>query len=215
MIRADFEGCGERREGHPGPDVSPERHPCAAHHQRRVDQGPHLRDVACGDDQQEVGGESVCESGDDADPGVYLPDEEHDPECEHGEKEECGGGVDPSCDLPDGVFHEHRGVLDVDQIGGHSTEHSSGPLRVFAGLVSHVVDVAGHSAVLDDVVLWEHLAAELRCEVGCRGDEEEEDRNGSGDYFRKFSFEKNHFTESLPRPKVRKKRDSPCLEREK
>ena len=205
MVRADFEGRGERGDGGSDPDVLPERHPGPAHHQRSIDQRPHLGDVPGGDDQQEVGRESVCEGRDDADPGVDAADQEHDPEGGHGEEEECGGGVEPPDDLPDVVFDELCGVFDVDQIGGHAAEHATGPLGVFAGPGSHVVDVPGHSLVLDDVVLGEHLAAELGYEIEGRGHEEDDDGRRQGECLRQVFFAKIHFTETLSTAKGTKK----------
>ena len=176
VVGADFERRRERRERRAAPDVAPQGHPCAAHHQRGVNQRPHLRDVPRADDQQEVGRKSVGQRRDDAHPRVDPENQQHEPHGRHGEKQESGGRVDDFHHFAYGVFHQLGRVGDVDQVGRHSAEHAARPLRVLARRGAHVADVLGHTFVLDDIVLGQHLAPELRGEIG--GAHYEEDCEG-------------------------------------
>ena len=177
VIGTDFERRRERRERRAAPNVAPQRHPRAAHHQRGVDQRPHLRDVSRADDQQEIGREPVGQRRDDSRPGIDADDHQHQPHRDHGEEEERRRGVHDLHDLPDGALHELGRVGDIDQVCGHSAEHAARPLGVFARCDTHVGDVLGHAFVLDDIVLGEYLAAELRREIeGAHRKEEHEGR---------------------------------------
>lgn len=196
MVGADFERGGQRRQCGTVPEVAAQGHPCAAHHQRGVDQRPHLGDVARADDQQEVGRESVGQYGDDADPGVDAEDEQHAPHGGHREEEECGRGVDQFDHLPDGTLDRLCRVGHVDQVGGHAAEHAAGPLGVFIPFGAHLGDVPGHSLVLQHVVLGQHLAPELGGEIGGAHDEEEDKRHDCREYFRCGTFRKIHSVES-------------------
>ena len=106
-------------------------------------------------------------------------------------KEEGGGGVDDLDDPAEGVLDELRRVGHVDQVGGHAAEHAARPLGIFARGFAHVVDILGHAVVLHDVVLGQHLAAELRGEVDCAHHEEEREgrrcrQQPAYDRFRRF-----------------------------
>ena len=191
VVGADFERRRERRERASGPHVAPQGHPRAAHHQRGVDQRPHLGDVACADDEQEIGRKAVGQRRDDAHPRIDAEDQQHEPHGRHGEKEEGGGGVDDLDDPAEGVLDELRRVGHVDQVGGHAAEHAARPLGIFARGFAHVVDILGHAVVLHDVVLGQHLAAELRGEVDCAHHEEEREgrrcrQQPAYDRFRRF-----------------------------
>ena len=76
------------------PDVAAQGDPCAAHHQGRVNQRPHLRHVPGADDEQEVGRKTVGQRRNRAHPGVDARHEQHAPHGRHGEEDESGGGVD-------------------------------------------------------------------------------------------------------------------------
>ena len=102
VVGADFERRRKPRERRAAPDVTPQGHPRAAHHQRSVDQRPHFRDVPRADDQQEVGRKPVGQRRDDAHPRVDSDDQQHEPHRDHGEKQESGGRVDDLHDLSDG-----------------------------------------------------------------------------------------------------------------
>ena len=193
VVGADFERRRERRERPARPHVSPQGHPRTAHHQRGIDQRPHLGDVPGAYDQQEIGREPVGQRRDDADPGVDAEDEQHQPHGRHGEEEERRGRVDEFHDLPHGAFDDLRGVGHVDQEGGHAAEHAARPLGVFARGRAHVADVLCHAFVLHHVVLGQYFAAELRGEIGRAHYEEDDERRRSRrqpayDRFRKIHF---------------------------
>lgn len=60
---------------------------------------------------------------------------------------------------------------------------------IFARGFAHVVDILGHAVVLHDVVLGQHLAAELRGEVNCAHHEEEREAAAAGGSRRMIVFE--------------------------
>ena len=179
VVGADFERRRKPRERRAAPDVTPQGHPRAAHHQRSVDQRPHFRDVPRADDQQEVGRKPVGQRRDDAHPRVDPDDQQHEPHRDHGEKQESGGRVDDLHHLSDGPLHQLGRIGHVDQVGRHAAEHAARPLRVFARRGAHVADILGHAFVLDDVVLGQRFAPELRGEIGGAHHEKEcEGRQG-------------------------------------
>jgi len=106
-------------------------------------------------------------------------------------KKRKAAGVDDLDDPAEGVLDELRRVGHVDQVGGHAAEHAARPLGIFARGFAHVVDILGHAVVLHDVVLGQHLAAELRGEVDCAHHEEEREgrrcrQQPAYDRFRRF-----------------------------
>ena len=196
MVGADFERRRERRERRAAPDAASQRHPRASHHQRGVNQRPHLRDMPRTDNQQEIGRQPVGQRRDDSHPRIDAEDYQHQPHRDHREEEERRRGVHDLHDLSDGALHELGRVGDVYQVSRHPAEHAARPLGVFARRGAHVGDVLGHAFVLDDVVLGKHLAAELRGEVECTHHEEEHEGRCRGQQFCAYSVRKFHFTES-------------------
>ena len=87
--------------------------------------------------------------------------------------------------------------------------------EILAPLGTHPVDVAGHAFVLDDVVLRQDLAAELRCEVGGAYHEKEHEGDSCGEQFRGRGIRKIHVSVLNQWPKVRKNSDSPSPDGEK
>jgi hypothetical protein len=176
VVGADFERCAEGCDGRAEPFVAAQRHPDAPHHQRGIDERPHLGDMARADNQEEVGRKAVGQRRDDAHPRIDADDEQHEPHREHGEKDESGGFADEGDELSHRGFDELCGVGDIDQVGGHPSEHAPRPLGVFARIGAFEQDVARHAFVLLHVVLREHLAPELGGEIECA--DAEEDRQG-------------------------------------
>ena len=175
MVGADFERGEERRQGRAPPRMlRAERHPDSAHHQRRIDQCPHLGDVSGADDEDKVGGQAVSQRRDDPHPRVDARHQQHDPHGAHGEEEECGRRIDDPHHLPDGILYQLGGITDIDQVGGHAAEHRSEPLRIFAVLLARLIDLTACAFVLLYIVLRQHVAAELGCEIACRHRKEEQ-----------------------------------------
>lgn len=192
VVGADFERGEEGCQGRAGPHISPERHPCSAHHQRSVDRSPHLGDVSGADDEEEVGRKPVGERTRCGDPRTDAHDQQHDPHGRRGEEEEGGGGVEQADDRCGRLLDELGRIGHVDQVGRHAAEHVARPLGVFARRGAVVADVLGHSFVLHHVVLGQHLAAELRGEADDADEEEEQQSRCRGACLGESRFRKFH-----------------------
>lgn len=180
VVGADFERCREGRHGASAPHVAPQGHPRAAHHQGGVYERPHLGDVACADDEEEVGRESVGQGAGDRHAGVDAHHQEHEPHRHAGEEEEARRGVHDADDGFGEVFHELGGIGHVEQVGGHAAEHGPRPLGVFARGRAVRPYVLHAAFVLEDVVLGQHLAPELGGEGDDRREEKEQQGCGGG-----------------------------------
>ncbi len=174
VVGADFERGrhgGQHRSAH---HRAAQREPRPRHHEGGIDQRPHLRDVARSDDEREIGREAVGDGGHDRQPRIDAAPHQGQPQGEHGEEEEGRGGLQHA---PHGgaerADDELRGILDVDQVGGHASEHRPRPLGILSRFGAHRLDVARHPLVLHRVVLGEPFARELRGEIERRRDEKE------------------------------------------
>ncbi len=173
MVGAYLERREQRGAASSEQHITPQRAVYSRHHGRRVDQSPHLGDVARADYEYEIGGEAVRQRADQRGPRPEAEEQQRGPHGRHGEKEERGGGVDYLHDLSHGALHGLRGVLHVDQIGGHAAEHAARPLRVVARGFAGVDYILAHALVLRHVVLRKRFARELRREIE-RGEQEKE-----------------------------------------
>ena len=104
MVGADFERGEEGRKRSAEPHVTPQRKPCAAHHQGGIYQCPHFGHVTRADDEEKVGRKAVHERRNDADPGIHPDDREHQPHGNHGEEDEGCGSIYNFNDLSCRVF---------------------------------------------------------------------------------------------------------------
>ena len=179
MVGADFERSEERRERSAPPRTpSAQRHPDAAHHRRRIDQRPHLGQVPRPDDEQEIGRKAVGQRRHDSHPRIDLHHAEHHPEGAHGKKDESGGDRHGPRQRYGRILDQLCGIAHVDQIGGHTAEHRTDPLRVFAVGLARPMDLAARPFVLTHIVLRQHVAAELGREIEGRQREEKEYGHG-------------------------------------
>ena len=179
VVGSYLERCEQSRECSAGPCVAAQRAVDAGHHERGVDQRPHLGYVSGADDEHEVCGESVCECRDEPHPWREAEQQHRDPHGRHREEEERGGCVDHLDYFADGALDGLSGIFDVDEECWHAAEHASRPLCVLARGGAVVEDILAHALILLHVVLHERLAAELRREVERRDEKEEHDGGGA------------------------------------
>ena len=90
----------------------------------------------------------------------------------HGPRQRYGRILDQLC-----------GIAHVDQIGGHTAEHRTDPLRVFAVGLARPMDLATGPFVLTHIVLRQHVAAELGREIEGRQREERSTATAAGKNF--------------------------------
>ena len=147
----------------------------SAHQQGCIGEGKHLGDVPCSNNQYGVGGKTIGNGGHNGNQRVHSPQEQHRPETHQSEEYQHCGPTEGVGEVGAPVFDNHRGILDVNHIGGHTAEGVAGPLRVLAcGLC--LLDVATHTLILGDVAHRECLTLHLGLKVEQREEQEEHHR---------------------------------------
>ena len=155
------------------PTVALEGVPHRPDHQRSIDQRPHLGNVSCADNQEEIGRKSIAQCTHNRRPATHLHQQQHHPKRHHRKEDERRRLVDHLNHLPHRVLDPLRRVVGVDQIRGHTAEHSTCPLRILAISLARVEDIAGHTLILLHIVLRQHATLELRCEIDGHNHKEE------------------------------------------
>ena len=171
MISSNLERCEECREGRSRPHIAAQSAVRCTHHQRSIDQSPHLRDVARSDNQQEVGRKTIAQSRHKSHPGAESEEQRGQPHRQHRKEEQRGGHINQRYTLADCTLHRLTRIFHVDKVGGHTTKHISRPLGIFARSLAVVEDIFAHSLILLHIVLREHFAAILRSKIECRKNE--------------------------------------------
>ena len=179
MVRTNHQRTEKRGKRGAGPHIAPISVPHAAEKHRRESQHHHFGHVPGTYNHKKVGRKTVCQRRNQADPRIDLHAKQHAEEKGHRQENQRRGLPEEIESLGES-FHHRTVVLHIDQVGRHPGEHVALPLRIFAKSLAVLQDILRHAVVLQDIVLREHLALELRGKTEERDYQENDQRSQVG-----------------------------------